>query len=440
MAKIVIYSPHPIAQSMAGPAIRSWEFAKILTLKHDVVLISPQTPTIQAEGFTLISKTDPLIKKILREAHVMVTQTLSFSQALKAKYYKIKIIIDAYDPVPLELLEQFKHDSLEQRHEINVSSISNLIFNFEMAHGIICASEKQRDLWLGFLLGQKKITPQLYDQDHTLRQLISVVPFGLSNIPAKKTGPGLREKFGFSEQDKIVLWGGGIWDWFDPLSLIRAIKLISETRSDIKLVFMAVKSSAVCANPVKMSEKSIHLAHQLGLLNRLVFFNEGWVPYEERQNMLLEAHIGASTHFDHLETRFSFRTRLLDYIWAELPILATTGDTFAEWIDKEGLGCVVPYQDVPALAKAILSIIDDPTTTMKMKANLARIREQFYWESVTKPLLDMIDLHASQTDKIRWNYRDTSAFFSYIYTKVKEKGVRACLRKIFTNNSKAKVT
>ena len=47
-----------------------------------------------------------------------------------------------------------------------------------------------------------------------------------------------------------------------------------------------------------------------------MFFNEDWVAYDDRQNYLLEADVGVSTHLDHVETEFSFRTRILDYLWA----------------------------------------------------------------------------------------------------------------------------
>ena len=56
---------------------------------------------------------------------------------------------------------------------------------------------------------------------------------------------------------------------------------------------------------------------------------------------------------DHLETRFSFRTRMLDYLWATLPIVCTRGDHFAELVEREGLGLTVPYGDPEALAAAI---------------------------------------------------------------------------------------
>ena len=40
------------------------------------------------------------------------------------------------------------------------------------------------------------------------------------------------------------------------------------------------------------------------------------MPYDERADYLLDADVGVSTHFPHIETEFSFRTRILDYLWA----------------------------------------------------------------------------------------------------------------------------
>lgn len=70
-----------------------------------------------------------------------------------------------------------------------------------------------------------------------------------------------------------------------------------------------------------------------------------WVDYEDRQNFLLESHMGVSCHFNHLETRFSFRTRILDCLWARLPVISTKGDYFAEEIQKNNLGITVGYEN-----------------------------------------------------------------------------------------------
>ncbi len=48
-----------------------------------------------------------------------------------------------------------------------------------------------------------------------------------------------------------------------------------------------------------------------------------------------------STHLHHVETDYSFRTRILDYFWASLPTVSTTGDALADLIERRGLGLTV---------------------------------------------------------------------------------------------------
>ncbi|WP_068469525.1 glycosyltransferase [Candidatus Protochlamydia phocaeensis] len=435
MAKILIYTANVVGKSMAGPAIRCWEFAKALSSSHEVILITPTQADIDGQGFSLLAKHDPAVRQHLKSAHVMIAQGLTISMALAAKRYGIKVIIDAYDPLPLELLELFKHSPAAIRQKRQLSAINHLIFNFKMADGIICASEKQRDLWMGFLLGQKRIHPKLYDSDNSLRNLIDVVPFGLSSSSPVKNGPGLREKYGFQSDDKILLWGGGIWNWFDPLTLIRAIKLLSQQRSDVKLVFMGIKNPDPTVPDMAMCRDAIQLAKELELIDKSVFFNMGWVPYEERHNSLLDAAVGVSTHFDHLETRYSFRTRMLDYIWAQIPILATTGDSFAELIDQHQLGRVVPYQDEKALANAIVDLIDHPAKLNQIKSNHQQLAPQFHWETVVRPLHRMIAEFTSQPTS-SFSFHDFQTLTNFVTAEVKEKGLQRSFQLLFNKLAK----
>jgi len=412
---------------MAGAAIRPWEFAKALSPTHQVILISPGQSDIQSKEFEVLSFRDPACKQHFKDADVLIAQRLTFPLALLAKFHKLKIIIDAYVPGPLELLEHFKHDPLHDRKSKVLSEVSNIILSFKMADGILCASEKQRELWLGFLLGQKLITPALYDKDSSLRSFLAVVPFGLPSHPPQKTERGLKEKFGLAASDKIILWGGGIWNWFDPLSLIKAMKIVQQKRNDIKLVFMGVKPPDPSLPTTAMSVQAVQLAKELEVINQNVFFNHDWVPYEERQNFLLDADIGVSTHFDHLETQFSFRTRILDYLWAALPILATQGDSFAELIERHQLGVIVPYQDEEAIAQSILHLINQPNELQQIKQNVAQMREQFYWKTVTTPVNQMINqLSSSPPSRNLWS--DGKVLFNFMITKIRERGIGSCLQ------------
>jgi glycosyltransferase involved in cell wall biosynthesis len=139
-----------------------------------------------------------------------------------------------------------------------------------------------------------------------------------------------------------------------------------------------------------MAGRTRALSDELGLTGQHVFFNEGWVPYAERQNHLLDADLGVSTHFDHVETRYAFRTRILDYLWAGLPVIATEGDVQADLIAAEGWGRTVAPQDVAGLAAAIDELFDD-TERAKVRSRVELGRQELTWGAAASRLFPIID-------------------------------------------------
>ena len=143
---------------------------------------------------------------------------------------------------------------------------------------------------------------------------------------------------------------------------------------------------------MRIAWETQELARDLGLTGSHVFFNEGWVPYDERADYLLDADLGVSTHFQHEETAFSFRTRILDYLWASLPIVATDGDTFGTLIRAHGLGRVVPAQDVDALAGALEEMLYDEAAAGEVRANVRAFAAGYLWSQVLRPLVEFCRL------------------------------------------------
>jgi len=391
LAKVLIISEDVIGTSMAGPGIRSWEFAVALAGRHDVTLAAPHPPDVSSDAFEIVSYEGRRVATLLAGFDVAITQYVQPALAHVAKRDGVRLIVDAYDPRYLEGLEIFRNAPPAERdwrlRRQYVEMKAWLVF----ADGIICASEKQRDLWLGSLLGLGRITAATYLRDVSLRTLVDVVPFGTQDADPHKTGSGFRERLGLADSDRVLLWGGGIWNWFDPLTVIRAVKLLRERRDDVKLVFMGLKHPNALVPEMEMMRKAVALASELELLDESVFFNYGWVPYAERQNHFLEADIGLSTHFDHLETRFSFRTRVLDYFWTGLPIVTTKGDAMADLVQQRDLGQTVDYEDPEGLAAAVVAILDDEATRTRMVANLRQVREDYRWSRVTEPINAMIE-------------------------------------------------
>jgi glycosyltransferase involved in cell wall biosynthesis len=132
--------------------------------------------------------------------------------------------------------------------------------------------------------------------------------------------------------------------------------------------------------------RALARAEELGLLGTRVHVNHDWVPYAERAGWLLEADLGVSAHHDHLEARFSFRTRVLDYLWAGRPVVGTAGDALADLVEREGLGRTVPPEDPDAFAAACRVLLEDRSAWETAAARIADLRPTLTWAKAVEPL------------------------------------------------------
>jgi len=387
--RVLIVSNDTVNARMAGPGIRSWEMAKVLSRVQPVTLAVPNDDPIPGDGFDVLgygSTAGRGLRRLAAEHDVVVVQGFVLHLFPYLADLGKPIVVDLYDPFTLENLHVFSHDPMDERSTLHEAHLGVLNAQIRAGDFFLCASEKQRDYWLGMLGANNRINPHQYDADPTLRRLVEVAPFGISGEPPMHTAPSLKGIYpGIERDDRVIVWGGGIWEWFDPLSLITAVERIRRTRPEIKLFFMGIRHPNPMVPPMAMTQRAIDLARQLGQDGTGVFFNE-WVPYEERHNYLLEADIGASLHFDHLETRFSFRTRVLDYIWAGLPIVCTRGDAVGDLVEAHRLGRVVDYGDVDGLVDALLSVLDEPRGRAAYAARFSEVARQLTWERALAPL------------------------------------------------------
>jgi glycosyltransferase involved in cell wall biosynthesis len=388
LTNVLLISNDVIGENMAGPGIRCWEFAKALSSKFQVSLAVPNEDHAAGLGFAVYSygQNETRLRELASAADVIVFQGFILHRYPFLAELNVPLVVDVYDPFVLENMRIHAQETMLERERIHGSDLAVLNSQLWAGDFFLCASEKQRDFWLGMLVALNRVNPYTYDSDETLRTLIDVVPFGLPSSPPEHTKQVLKGVYKtIGRDDKVVLWGGGIWDWFDPCTLIRAMANIVAHRQDVKLFFMGIKHPNPLIPQMQATSQAIQLSQDLGLYDRFVFFND-WVPYEERQNYLLEADVGVSLHLDHLETRFSFRTRLLDYIWAGLPIVTTRGDAMSELVEQYHLGKVVDYGDVEQVADALLELLETPNLREVYRPGFEVVRGQFTWERAVEPL------------------------------------------------------
>jgi glycosyltransferase involved in cell wall biosynthesis len=387
--RIVVATADTIGEKMAGPAIRAWNIASALAEHHDVHLITTGSCSLTGRAFE-VAEVDEA--DIIREADwcdVFISQGWVLAGRPRIVASEKVIVCDIYDPMHLEQLEQARFAGATNYKRAVHGATAALNHQLRRGDFFVCASEKQRDFWLGQLAGMGRINPSTYERDGALRRLIDVVPFGTPDEPPVAERSAIRGVLpGITADSKVILWGGGVYNWFDPLTLIRAVAAVHRRHPEVRLVFMGLTHPNPEIPQMRVAVEAQRLSAELGLTDRVVHFNEGWVPYDRRQEFLCDADIGVSTHFDHVETEFSFRTRILDYLWAGLPIVATGGDAFGTLIESTGAGLVVPAEDEPALEAALERLLTEADLAKACGAASRELGEEMRWSRVLRPLID----------------------------------------------------
>ncbi|HEY8551730.1 MAG TPA: glycosyltransferase [Vicinamibacterales bacterium] len=395
--RLLIISHEAIAPNMSGPAVRFLEIGRALSDVARVTIAMPGTPALRDSRCT-IAGFDPAspagLRRLAEDADVLFVQGFTLTQYPFLKKLMLPIVVDLYCPFTIEHLEQLRSrgqsdDSSGASAAAGVLAVQNA--QLDTGDFFVCASETQRDFWIGNLHARGRVNPQTYADDPTLRRLIDVVPFGLPDADFEATARALPPVLkgvrpGIGPDDEVLLWGGSLLDWQDPVTLIDAVARLVPHRPALRLFFMGTRHPNPLVGPMAAVRASRDRAEALGLLDTHVFFND-WVPYAERARYLFEADLGVSTHRDHLETHFSFRTRMLDYVWARLPIVCTQGDVFASLVERRGLGVAVPPGDSAALADAIAALLDDRTRYAAARAALDDLAGELRWSRVVDPLI-----------------------------------------------------
>ena len=165
-----------------------------------------------------------------------------------------------------------------------------------------------------------------------------VVPFGLPGGPPPAATGALRAAFpAIGADDRVLVWGGGVWGWLDPLTPMRAVERLPRD-APRACSGSAAPGSRRRARPAA-GAAAVEAARRAGLLGTRVHVNDGLGPVRRARRLARGGRRSASPPTaTTLEARYAHRTRVLDYLWAGLPVVATRGDALAELVERDGLG------------------------------------------------------------------------------------------------------
>ena len=333
----MIVTKDVVGERMAGPGIRAWHFAQELK-KHFPT-------TLMAQG--------SWSRKEMRNASVLIGQPARGFHRMRPGQ---RVIYDLFDPVLLELREMYgRHPSMRQRVHFLAEQIR---LRRALSEGdlFMVATPNQRELYAG--------------------KPIIEVGFGAET---DETDGALREN--------LILWGGGTWEWLDPRTAVDAVIRLNLDGIDCRLLFLG---RARPNRALRDRRRDNRFDELVARGDPYVIANPEWVPYRERLAWLRRSKIAIMLHRSTPEARYSIRTRLFDAISTATPVIATEEGFAAELVGREGLGIVVPPENVAAVAGAIEKLLRDDVFYTSCVHNIERIRPRFAWPVVVTPLVEAV--------------------------------------------------
>jgi glycosyltransferase involved in cell wall biosynthesis len=396
MTRVALLSSEPVRPLMAGIGIRYLELARRLPAPGvEVVLVSPAAPE-ETAGLSGLGGTDirrferGRLAAVLGDCDAAVAQG-QLANDLLLEMPGLPVAIDLYDPwlienfayVPTLGLDPYRND--------------HATWALQMSRGdfFLCSSEEQRTFYLGFLAALGRVNPERIAGDPDLATLIAPVPFGVpEELPPHR--PVLPPR---AAGERRLLFGG-LYDWYDPATLLDALALLDRPGWTLLLI----RNPNPESTPQRLFAEVEARCRALGWWGSRVQVH-GWVPAERRYDLLRDVDLLVAPHRPSLETRLSLRTRFLDALAAGCPVVTSEGGAMSRLLAEHHAGWVAPPGDAPALARALSEALDDPASR---KAGARELAAAFRWDRVLEPLVRFCREPWVDATKERFAYRPTT--------------------------------
>ncbi len=241
--RVVVATADSSRRSMAGPAIRAWHVAQELAGDHEVRLVSLTKAELTDPAFSVEVVRQPgrqrprrLVRRVRVPGlgHGRARELPALRQGLRGRHLRPDPPRAARAGPRRRRAHPAAGGARRHRGAQRAAAAGRLLPVRQRPSSATSGSGTSRR--------SGRVNPATYDADPGCDSLIDVVPFGISDEPpdAHRTRhqgviPGI------GADDAVILWGGGVYNWFDPLTLIRAVDQLRERRPDVRLVFLGMR-------------------------------------------------------------------------------------------------------------------------------------------------------------------------------------------------------
>jgi len=249
--------------------------------------------------------------------------------------------------------------------------------------GFILRRAVQLIEWLGVRQSEKVITVSegiaqfLADKNGCNKPLVLRNIFEISSVESSiQDYPSIRQRLGLDPDLPIILYQGGIKTGRGLTCLVKSMKYL---RSTAILVLLGQGPQRLELNKV---------VHSVELDEKVIFLDP--IPSEQLASFSASATLGViPTRSVHLSYYYSLPNKLFEYIHAGLPIIASDLPEVRHIVDQYKIGELFNQDDPHDLARAIDSVLFNPSYYDELKRNVAKACMELCWQIESNKLLDL---------------------------------------------------
>lgn len=255
-------------------------------------------------------------------------------------------------------------------------------------------SERQRMATIGELGAMGRLNQQTFGE-----ALVTQIPIAWD--PATPFVPRQRRK----DDPLIVFFCGGYNLWCDEETLFLALEKAMEQDSRIR--FLSTGGAIEGHDEVTYPRFAARV-EQSRFRER--FDLRGWVPKDELERCLREAHLGVNVDLPCYETLIGARNRVTEFMARGVPMLTTLGTEISQILFYKGMALTVPLRNPEALAREIVLAANHPEKIEQMAAQARHLFEtQYTYRATTHDLLAWCENPCHSGDfghRLDLDYRD----------------------------------
>jgi glycosyltransferase involved in cell wall biosynthesis len=291
-----------------------------------------------------------------------------------------QLVLDCNVPIYVEVSAR---DSSNVTEEYRAFEADVHKWDYVLKRGdlFLCASEAQKEFYTGVLSAVGRINPVTYSD-----VLILIVPYGIYRDVPKPGGKPISKLIGKKGDYLKILWFGGIYPWFDIRNLADAVKEINKT-VPAKLIVVGAKNP-FNQHPDFLARYDEFIKHVSTKEMKQYVIVQDWINFNDRADWYLDADVVVVFNKEGEENKLAWRTRLVDFMWADLPVLTNGGDPLGETMISNQAAVRLNSLEPKAIAQDITGVLGKGNTTKitELTKNMRKLKADYYWDNITKDL------------------------------------------------------